>query len=101
MEVRCHSAPGFPLTFSNGHWGHAGECSVSISRDISPLPQALGLKPKEAKPLAPAALDKQEMAKLLHGNPDDQGEGGPSPHGALGVPGVDPGSKVSGLGFKA
>ena len=64
--------------------------------------QALGLKPKEAKPLAPAALDKQEMAKLLHGNQDDQSEpGGPSPHGALGVPGVDPGAKVQGLGFKA
>ena len=73
-----------------------------MSISLSPLPQALGLKPKEAKPLAPAALDKQEMAKLLHGNQDDQdGPGGPSPHGALGVPGVDPGSKVSGLGFKA
>ena len=59
--------------------------------------QALGLKPKTVKELAPAGLDANEMAKLLHGTGNE--EQGTGAQGAMGVPGVDSGAKVSGLGF--
>ena len=39
------------------------------------------------------------MARLLHGRGDEEQGGGAQ--GAMGVPGVDAGAKVSGLGFSA
>jgi hypothetical protein len=61
--------------------------------------QALGFKPKSVKPLAPAALNEQEMKDLLKRgrDHDDEGQAGAA---TLGVPGVGE-DKQSGLGFAA
>lgn len=68
-------------------------------RACIPRTQALGFKAKAVPELAPAQLDKQDMEKLLkRGGGDD----GPMAGAATsGVPGVDGGDKISGLGYTA
>ncbi|GAX85883.1 hypothetical protein CEUSTIGMA_g13299.t1 [Chlamydomonas eustigma] len=76
------------------------EIKAVKAKEEEAMLEALGLKPKSVKPLAPAALDKNEMAKLLKRGGDEEEEAaGVGSSGALGVPGVDAGDKVAGLGF--
>ncbi len=64
------------------------------------ITQALGLKAKKVKELAPANLNDEEMAKLLkRGRDEDEDNPGGAVQGAMGVPGLDAGEKASGLGF--